>query len=425
MVDSLSPDDRLAIITFDTKPQVRQALTTIGSDRQSALSSLPSTPVGQATDIGTALNAAVDLMEGGDLRQRGAVLLFTDGTIDTASSSPYATVNSAGWTQLHQRAAALQGRHDIAPLAIALTSDTDAAVLKRVFANVTDVPASRLGNYLPQVSTDVMKAAAVKKLQDQLAAPVQVSVEGPLRATSGAAPRRTTLILHNANTAVPVRVDGLAVEADPASGITVGGLPESVDIPAAGTVTVEAQVSTTAPPGTTVPLAVTGTVTSPWQAVITGDLGLSWQSVLTASPMTLTASKSAVAIWSDLVQSRSARIGGLVLLALVVLGGVWGVWLATRPRLAGSLTVTRDGAVLDERLLRGRSMSLGLGKDIVSAQVTPVKDTEGERGVVVQVSAGTERKSGSLFEGDSLTVGDLTIRYTTDRARMLQLIGTD
>ncbi|WP_194793116.1 vWA domain-containing protein [Raineyella fluvialis] len=115
MVKALGPDDRVALITFDSTPQVRRSLTALGSDRQGSISSLPAAPTGQATDIGAALATALDVMERGEIKKRGAVLLFTDGQIDTNPSSPYATVNSSGWGPLKQRAVKLQDSHDIAP----------------------------------------------------------------------------------------------------------------------------------------------------------------------------------------------------------------------------------------------------------------------------------------------------------------------
>lgn len=425
MVGSLAPDDRLAVITFDSAPQVRRGLTPIGADPQTIVSSLPATPSGTATDIGAALGSAVDLMERGDLRQQGAVLLFTDGRIDTSPGSAYATADTPGWAALKQRASALQQRHDIAPLAIALTSNTDATVLRQVFSNVTEVPSARLGTYLPQVSTDVMKAAASGRLQGHLADPVRAVLEQPLRVTSDAAPHGVTITLHNTDPVIPLQITGLALAADPASAVTVTGAAESVDIPAGATVSTEVQVTTSAAPGTSVPLQLSGTVTSPWQAVITGDLGMSWAPTLAADPASLTVVPGAGTRWAALTHSRVTQLAGVALLLVLLAAGAWAGWWATRPRLTGVLTVRQAGDILDQHRLGGRRMALALLDGAASVTLLPERRKDGQRGVSLTATAGTDRASGTLYDGEAIDLRDLTLTYATDRSRMLQLIGTD
>lgn len=432
MVQALSPDDRVAVITFDAKPVLRRPLTPVGSNRPAVVASLPASPTGQATDIGQAISSGLDLMQRANLRGRAAILLFTDGLIDTAKTSPYATVTSPGWNGLQQRAAALQSSHDIAPLAIGLTSNTDAAVLKRVFANVTDVSSNDLGSYLGQVSTEVLKAAAISKLKGHLSNPVEASLSGlPATLQSGEAP--ATLLLHNSNPTIPVQVNDLGVRGDGAS-MTVRGMPRSLALQPNGTATVNVTVSFTHPSSSTISYQVTGSVTTPWQDVISHDLGLTWSAKLASSTGHIAqpaAAPTPLASSKPPVKSSSAApllIGGLLLLLVLALA----VFLAVRllrgaggPPLTGTLSVLRNGRPVDERLLRGRTASFPLVDSAAAINLRGAKSREGQSGVKVVISAGKERASGTLFEGDRLEFSDLVVTYTTDRTRMLRLIGTD
>ena len=435
MAKALRSDDRVAVITFDTGPTVRRPLTIVGSKPEAIASSLPATANGQGTDIGSALNSALNLMQGISLRTRVAVLLLTDGKIDTPATSPYATVNSSGWAGLHQRAAALQSSHDIAPLAIALTSNTDAAVLTQVFSNVIDVPATNLGTYLSQVSTTVMKAAAVKKLQQGLEDPVTASLSG-LTAAPSAQPVNVTISLHNTNPLVPVQVTGLGIAADPTSKVALTDAPAAIDIPAAGTATVNVKVSDALKPGAKATYRVTGSVTSSWQSVIVHDLGLTWKPSLTSSGVSV-AELSANPSPSATAAATQTTAGGSRWLVLLI--GALGLiavcaafffvaragWRASRPPLVGTVSVLRNGEVIEEGLLRGRRMSVTLTNPAITIVLTSTRNAQREPGVRIDVTNGKSRLRGQLFEAETFDVEGLNITYTTDRTRMLRLIGTD
>ena len=432
MAQALSPDDRVAVITFDATPTVRRPLTPIGTNRGAVVASLPSAPKGQATDIGRAISGALDLMQSSNLRSRAAVLLFTDGQIDTDKSSPYATVSSPGWAGLKQRAAALQRSHDIAPLAIALASNTDAAVLKQVFSNVTDVQASDLGSYLSQVSTQVMKAAAVTRLKDHMADAVTASLDG-IGGTPGPGQTSARLVLHNTNPQVPVEITGLAVTAQPASAFAVTGIPASVTLTPGQTSTFPVTVTLNRPSiGTSTTYQVTGSVSSPWRKVLESELQLTWGAKLasTAEQITWQATTSPVATTRPGTTAKSSAwpilpIAGVLVVIGVGLLGLRALRGASGPQLTGTVSVLRLGRPVDERLLRGRTMSFSLSDPQVTLTLKGTKGREGQAGVVVSVSAGKERTSQTLFEGDTLDFSGLIITYTTDRTRMLRLIGTD
>lgn len=432
MAQALSPDDRVAVITFDAKPTVRRRLTPIGANRGAVVASLPQVANGQATDIGRAISAALDLMRSSNLRSRAAVLLFTDGQIDTDKSSPYATVTSPGWAALKQRAAALQSSHDIAPLAIALASNTDAAVLKQVFSNVSDVQASDLGSYLSEVSTQVMKAAAVTRLKGHMADPVTASLDG-VGSTPNSGQTAARLVLHNTNPQVPVEITGLAVTAQPASAVAVSGFPASVSLAPGQTSTLPVTVALTQrPTGTSLTYQLTGSVSSPWKKVLESELQLTWSAKLASTAQRISWQTAT----SPVVTTRPGRsakpeawpvlpIAGVLVLLAVVLLGLRAWRRASGPQLTGTLSVLRLGRPLDERLLRGRTMSFSLSDPPVALTLKGTKGRESQPGVVVSASAGKERASQTLFEGDTLDFSGLAITYTTDRTRMLRLIGTD
>ena len=432
MAQALSPDDRVAVITFDATPVVRRPLIPIGSNRGAVVASLPSAPKGQATDIGRGISAAIDLMQSSNLRSRAAVLLFTDGQIDTDKSSPYATVTSPGWAALKQRASALQSSHDIAPLAIALAANTDAAVLKQVFTNVTDVQASDLGSYLSQVSTEVMKAAAITRLKDHMADPVTASLDG-LDAASASGTTSAKLVLHNTNPQVPVEINGLAVAAQPASAVVVKGIPSSVSISPGETSTIPVTVTMTPPPaGSSSTYQITGDVSTPWRKVLDSDLQLKWAAKLTSAPQRITsqAPSSPVATTRPATTTKTGGwpilpiVGGLALLAVLILA-LRALRGASGPQLTGTVSVLRLGRPVDERLLRGRTMSFTLTDPPVALTLRGTKGRDARPGVIVSASAGKERVSRTLFEGDTLDFAGLVVTYTTDRTRMLRLIGTD
>ena len=436
MAQALRPDDRVAVITFDTGPVLRRPLSTVGADPTAIASSLPGTPNGQGTDIGSAIASALTLMEGAPLRTRVAVMLFTDGQIDTPATSPYATVNSRGWAGLHQRAEKLQQSHDIAPLAVALTSNTDAAVLKKVFSNVIDVPATNLGNYLSQVSTTVMKAAAIKKLQPGLTSPVTATIAG-LSSAPSSQPTDVTITLHNGDPFVPVQVTGLAVSSDPRSAVSATGLPDSVDIAGGGTASIAVKLTDSLAPGAHTSYHVTGSVTSGWQSVITQDLGMRWTPALTSSAISVQRPSSQSSTPADPTTTASASshgwlapaagAAGLIAVAVALAFAARGVLRSTRPPLIGTVTLLREGAVVDERLLRGRSMTMTFPPPNPTVRIVlqSARDTAKGTGVKVHASTGKERSSAILFEGDAASFGDITITYTSDRTRMLKLIGTD
>ena len=432
MAEALGPDDRVAVISFDATPTVRRPLTRIGSDRGAIVASLPRSPSGKATDIGRAIGSALDLMQRSQLRHRAAVLLFTDGKIDTDKNSPYATLTSSGWGGLRQKASSLQKSRDIAPLAIALTSKTDAAALTKVFSDVSNVASSDLGSYLSQVSVQVMKAAAISKLKPHLADPVTASLDGvPTMVRGGES--GATLVLHNTNPIIPVEVSELRLTSDPAGAITMS-TPPTAAIPAGGTSTDTVTV-TEATGAARVRYHLTGTVSSPWQGVLTRDLGLTWSAKLTSAEVELTRAPASASPSPAPAASASPRSGrtlalvggalGLVALALVLVFAVRALRLATMPGLTGTLSVLEDGRVIDERLLQGRSMQFTLPDRKVTLSLRAARGPDRQAGVSVSASRGPEHGSGTLFEGDAFDFDGLSITYTSSRTRMLRLIGTD
>ena len=100
----------------------------------------------------------------------------------------------------------------------------------------------------------------------------------------------------------------------------------------------------------------------------------------------------------------------------------------SKPPLVGSLTMLRNGQVVREVLLEGRSQSLNAkrGASPLTARLTGLRRKDAEAGELpgVRVVARSQGRTlrAELFDGDEFRVGDVTARYTSQRTRMIQLI---
>lgn len=94
-----------------------------------------------------------------------------------------------------------------------------------------------------------------------------------------------------------------------------------------------------------------------------------------------------------------------------------------RPQLDGSLTVEREGRVLQELMLTGSTRSLAP----VGAQDGPTGTVSAMTGktphVIVKAQVGGEKIRARLTDGQRVEVGGYTLIYTAKHTRVLEMIG--
>lgn len=422
LLEALQPDDQVSLVTFDTAATVRFRRA-IGTDRLAALRSLPASPEGKLTDIGAGISAGIGELEASDANQVGAIVLITDGKLDTANGSPYRTVNSEAWAELRGRAAAIAARHQVASYAIALESSADAALLKQAFPQAEDIPAKLIDERFAELDAALIRFQATQLIQPDLARGVEVAWDGNLTGLSDTTNHVTTQItLHSTYEHIPVKVTGLTLSSSAGPSITAKALPKQVELNPGQSVTLPLELAYEGTGQGAVTL--NGTVTSPWQRAITKSLGLSFAAgLMGATELSVTPTVRAPE-W--LTPGLFGALGGVAaLVALIVL------WRVSRPKLVGSLAVSRGGEILDEFLLTGRSMPLShrahvnaSGLQGSATAVIKRGATKGDTtpGVKVQAKAGKLKGHGLLVDGQSFTIGDLQVTYTSARTRMIDLI---
>lgn len=163
-VDAIGAQDHLAVITFDASAVVRFSGEVNTPERRSAAkAALPPTANGGRTDIGAALDAALDRMERADAAQVQTLIFLTDGKI-VASGSPYGTPGSPAWQELRARADRLAGSRTVSAFGAGLGGGaTDVAVVKDVFprAKIVSLPTDQL----PGFFREAVERARVERLR--------------------------------------------------------------------------------------------------------------------------------------------------------------------------------------------------------------------------------------------------------------------
>lgn len=161
---AIGDQDHLSVITFDTNAVVQfNGKLGEGRNREAAASALPEVAKGARTDIGAALNAALDRLQRADAAPVQTVVFLTDGKID-APNSPYRTLGSPAWQQLAQRAAQIEGGRSLAVYGAGLGGGaTDVAVVKDVFprAQIVNLPNDQLAPFF----AEAIRRARVEKLR--------------------------------------------------------------------------------------------------------------------------------------------------------------------------------------------------------------------------------------------------------------------
>lgn len=421
LVDGLNAQDRVSVMTFDATVVPRFS-GLAGKNRAAVLAKLPAVASGLHTDLGAAIDAGLTVLERPETHRLAALILITDGKVD-APGSPYASVKSAAWKDLKSRASALSESHQVAAYAVSLQAATDAGLLKKVFPRASEVSAAQVGDRFANVGGDLVRLQAAEVLKKELAQPIQVTWAGDLGASvANGTPVDVQLTFASPYAHVPVTLQGIRATAPAGLRVELSGLPASVTVDPAKSVTVEAKALVTGSPSGDATAGVSATVDSPWRKAMENDLGLNFDPKLSGT----TPIPAAPIKLPPTLLPLAGAIGGLVAAAALVL-------LLARmlliPTMSGSLTIRRGGRELTEILLRGRRMKLvapqaatelaGLSGSATGARGNGGKD----RSVRLDARLPGVSARGLVHDGGTIALGDLEITYTSGRRRILDKIG--
>ncbi|HEY3337195.1 MAG TPA: vWA domain-containing protein [Propionicimonas sp.] len=416
LLGGLDSDDRVSLLTFDSTV-VKRYRGELGTNPDAVLAHLPATATGDHTDIGAAIDGGLAQLESADTHRLAALILITDGVMDTVPNAKYAKVDSASWKKLKSRAANLKTGHELAAYAVSLITTTDAGLLKKVVPEATEVSADEVGSRFARVADDLVHLQAAKALKDELATPITVGLTGDL----GAA-------LANGTT-VPVRLDvtspyphvpfvlsDLVLQPTEGLHLVVTGLPESISLEPGATATATAQVAVTGSAGSTSAVSLTAKVGSPWAKVLEQDLGLTFAPSIEGTAIVPPAP---IKIPPTVLPIVGAAVAVLVAALLILLV----VRVATTPPMDGVLTFTRSGRDVAEIVLRGRRAKLLVPAGAPELVGLTGLATGSRRGVRLDARFGSARARGLLSDAASLQLGDMTVTYVSGRRRILDKIG--
>lgn len=362
-LSGLSPSDYVAAYTFDSYTQVRYVGQ--ATNPGAIVNRLPTGPNPHgATDIGAALEQALNELDRPGASPIATVVLLTDGKQAAPAGSKYLATDSPAWTELKTRAAALH-KTWLGAYALPLGTDTGAGLLRAVIPDATVLDPTSvqgLGAYL-----DRSKAATrLAKARTALAADIGRGVAAAWSPPTVDGTRRSAnlnITLRSQFAHAPVTVTNLGLVADPGIRLT-GSLPATLTLQPGQSQVYSVHVSW-APSSPLWPhsvtrsvgLRLTGSVTSSWTASLAPDIALNvaTKPVNDADAVSLTAR---VGSWAPV----SVGTGSVVLLVLVL----WLLYyVRANPRLPGGTMQIyglrgHDGvemALLAELAIRGRSVT--------------------------------------------------------------------
>ncbi len=416
LLGGLDSDDRVSLLTFDSTV-VKRYRGELGTNPEKVLSHLPATASGDHTDIGAAIDEGLVQLESADTHRLAALILITDGVVDTLPTSRYAKADSPSWKKLKTRAGALESNHELAAYAVSLIRTTDAGLLKKAVPQAREVSADEVGSRFAQVAGDLVRLQAAKALKDELATPITVALTGDL---GGSLANGTTVPVQLDITSpyphIPVVLSQLVLQPTDGLQLTVTGLPEKISLEPGATATATAQVVVTGSAGSNSAVSLSAKVSSPWSKVLQHDLGLTFAPAIEG---TATVPSAPIKIPPTLLPIAGA-VAGLLAAALLVL---LVVRMATTPPMDGVLTFSRAGRDVAEIVLRGRRAKLTVPAGAPELVGLVGSASGARRGVRLDARFGAARTRGLVSDAESVELGDLTVTYISGRRRILDKIG--
>lgn len=345
LVKAIPAGNRLSLITFDSFATLAFDGPITDANRAGAMK-LPDR-LGAATDIGRALNSAVERLDRADAAAIQTVIFVTDGAHEARADSEYRTPGSAAWNALRSRAAGVESRKSIAVRALALSDagKSGAELVDSVFSNVeiARLSGAQLGEYLTGQVRKAQLRVLARAVEQELERGVQATVSDVGRLGSRV---KVKVRLQSSLPHLGVDVDLKSVTAKDSAGRRVRSFLDDdttrVHIAPGAAVDVEVllrpNVGATSffdrppprPEEIDVQLSLGNAVVAAPAVVLREDLGVD-PAVKVQNPQTFTVARTVGRSW--------AQFGILVLallIALVLAIWVWYRFLA-RPRLPGEL----------------------------------------------------------------------------------------
>lgn len=430
LVENLTPDDYATIITFDDGAKVVYA----GQDPspQTVLDRLPATPTGTQTDIGAAIEAGVEALDRSGAADVAAIALLTDGELDAADSSAYATADAPAWETLRGQADSVVDGRQVGAFAIALGPQSDAGLLTKVFPDAVVGTPDDVVAFLSGLN-DALTAVRVRDaIRPDVESPATLTLEDVSDPDGGT----MTATAHFTSTAayLPLTLESMAL--DPAiEGAVVTVDPSSLDLEPGKEAS--ADVTVQFPAGTDTSAALVATLSTPWQEQL-DQLGLDQALTAASDPVEIavaadapppdsaapsdsgTPAMPADTTVSDLLAELPPWAIPAALGALVVVVVAWILAAAARkrrPRVDGSLALLRDGTTLDEFVVAGPEAKVTRG------QLRVVATRRKDGAVSLKGHQGKAKFSANLRDGGTTTLPDgATLRYTEQRTRMIDMV---
>lgn len=160
---AIQDTDHLSVITFDTTAVVRFNGRMTGKNRKAAASALPKEARGARTDIGAALEAALERMERPDAASVQTMIFLTDGMIDAPGAS-YQVRGNKHWKQLTKRAKKVEAGRSVSVYGAGLGGEqTDVDVVSDVFprAKIVSLPNNQLADFFDEA----VKRSRIERLR--------------------------------------------------------------------------------------------------------------------------------------------------------------------------------------------------------------------------------------------------------------------
>ncbi|MCK4353261.1 VWA domain-containing protein [candidate division WOR-3 bacterium] len=171
LVNALPDSDQIFIYRFDNVP-IRLCAMPIYEVKQNLQNYLPQAPVGLKTDIGAALESAVNEIERRDAAPLQFIFFLTDGKNDPPSESRFFRQRQQSWDSLLQRGRKASRKCYIKAYGLGIGKQTGIVLLNKVFRNVELLPTSPryLKNTIKRVRETLVKewlrGAVTRELQD-------------------------------------------------------------------------------------------------------------------------------------------------------------------------------------------------------------------------------------------------------------------
>ena len=420
LVRGLAADDRVSLLTFDTRVSQRFR-GVVGKHPDAVVAKLPKKAAGKHTDIGAAIAAGLTQLEKADTHRLAALILITDGKVD-APGSTYKNPKSSAWQGLQTRASALEADHQVAAYAVALQASTDAGLLKKVFPQATEVSASQVGARFAQVGGDLVRLQAAEALKQEVAQPITVAWAGDLGhalAEGGSVDAELTFSSPYAH--VPVMLTDVQPVASDGLTVTIAGLPDEIVLEPGQDLALPVQVAVSGSAGWSSTVGLSATVSSPWRDALTDQLGVEFAPAIEG---TAPIPAAPIKLPPSMLPTLASIAGALAGLAALL----WLVRLVRTPRMNGLLSVRAGDRDLADIPVHGRRMKIEAPEAAtelkgLSGTVSGRRLARGQNGVAVDLRFGAERARGPIADGATVPLGEMTVTFTSKRRRILDKIG--